>query len=124
MNQCVNLKMCGSRKYPYPLQGWSLEIAKGRGVLKAKIFFKGRYETKLKFPEGWGHLNQNTILAGSMNIFWNNTIMDDDGSHADMQQYILNSKLEASTKELKVSTFHNVFFLNRNSIIKHTVMMK
>ena len=37
--------------------------------------------------------------------------MGDDGSHADMQQYILNSKLEASTKELKVSTFHNVFFL-------------
>ena len=86
MNQCVNLKMCGSRKYPYPLQGWSLEIAKGRGVLKAKIFFKGRYETNLKFPEGWGHLNQNTILAGSMNIFWYNTIIDDDGSYADMQQ--------------------------------------
>ena len=36
--------------------------------------------------------------------------MDDDGSYAEMQQYILNSKLEASTKELKVSTFHNVFF--------------
>ena len=36
--------------------------------------------------------------------------MGDDGSHADMQQYILNFKLEASTKELKVSTFHNVFF--------------
>ena len=50
--------------------------------------------------------------------------MDDDGSYADMQQYILNSKLEASTKELKVSTFHNVFFLNWNSNIKDTVMMK
>ena len=31
-------EMCGSRKYPYPPQGWSLEIPKGRGILKAKIF--------------------------------------------------------------------------------------
>jgi len=48
--------MCGSRKYPYPPQGWSLEILKGRGeggVLKAKIF-KGKYEVKLEFPEGGG----------------------------------------------------------------------
>ena len=28
-------------------------------------------------------------------------IMDDDGSYTDMQQCTLNSKLEASTKELK-----------------------
>jgi len=30
-----------------------LEILRRRGVLKAKIF-KGRYEPKLEFPEGWG----------------------------------------------------------------------
>jgi len=59
-----------------------------------------------------------------MNQCVNLKIMDDDGSYADMKWCILNSKLEASTKELKVSTFHNVFFLNWNSIIKHTVMMK
>ena len=33
-------KMCGSRKYPYPSQGWSLEIRKGRGGLKGEIFLK------------------------------------------------------------------------------------
>jgi len=31
----------------------SLEIPRGRGVLKAKIF-KGMYEPKPEFPEGWG----------------------------------------------------------------------
>lgn len=45
-----------------------------------------------------------------MNQCVNLKIMDDDGGYADMKQCILNSKLEASTKELKVSTFHNVFF--------------
>ena len=45
-----------------------------------------------------------------MNQCVNLKIMGDDVSYADMQQYILNSKLEASTKELKVSTFHNVSF--------------
>ena len=24
-------RLCGSRKYPYPRQGWSLEIPRGRG---------------------------------------------------------------------------------------------
>ena len=32
-----------SRKYPYPLQGWSPEIPRGRGVLKAKIL-EAKYE--------------------------------------------------------------------------------
>jgi len=30
-----------------------LEIPRGRGVVKAKIF-KGKYEPKLEFPEGCG----------------------------------------------------------------------
>jgi len=30
-----------------------LEIPRGREVLKATIF-KGKYEPKLEFPEGWG----------------------------------------------------------------------
>ena len=60
-----------------------------------------------------------------MNQCVNLKIMGYGGSYADMKQCILNSKLEASTKELKVSTFHNVFFfLYWNSIIEHTVMMK
>ena len=41
--------LCGSRKYPYPPQGRSLEILRGRGVSKA-IFFKGKYEAKLEIP--------------------------------------------------------------------------
>ena len=44
--------LCGSRKYPYPHHRGSLEILRGKGVLKAKIF-KGKYEPKLEFPEGW-----------------------------------------------------------------------
>jgi len=48
--------MCGSRKYPCPLHGWSLEIprGRGRGVSKASIF-KEKSEAKLVHvcPEGW-----------------------------------------------------------------------
>ena len=36
-----------------PSQGWSLEIPRGRGVSKAKIF-KGKYEAELKIPGGVG----------------------------------------------------------------------
>jgi len=45
--------LCGSRKYPYPHHRGSLEIPRERGALKPKIF-KGMYEPKLEFPEGWG----------------------------------------------------------------------
>jgi len=47
--------LCGSRKYPYPPHGWSLQIPRawGGGVSKAKIF-KGKYEVKPEFPEGGG----------------------------------------------------------------------
>ena len=41
--------MCGSRKYPYPNHRGSLEMPRGRGGLKAKIF-KGKYQPKLEFP--------------------------------------------------------------------------
>jgi len=39
--------LCGSRKYTYPHHRGSLEILRGRGI------FKGKYEPKLEFPEGW-----------------------------------------------------------------------
>ena len=45
--------MYGSRKNPYPTQGRSLEIPRGRGVLKAK-FLEEMYENKLEFPGGRG----------------------------------------------------------------------
>lgn len=38
------LQLCDPKKYPSPVQG-------GWGVSKAKMF-KGKYETKLEFPEG------------------------------------------------------------------------
>ena len=51
-NKIICSGMSGSRKYPYPYHKGSLEILMGRGVLKAKIF-KGKYEPKLEFSEGW-----------------------------------------------------------------------
>jgi len=65
--------MSGSRKYPYPPQGGSLEILRERGVFNTK-HFKGKCEGKLDFPEGCGDSNQKTLRGGSMDIFWNNTI--------------------------------------------------
>ena len=47
------IKLCNSRKYPYPPQGRLMEIPRGRGVSEAQ-FFKGKYGTKLEFPEGVG----------------------------------------------------------------------
>ena len=41
--------MCGSRKHAYPHHRGSLEILRGREVLKAKIVFKGMCEPKLEF---------------------------------------------------------------------------
>ena len=49
--------MCGSRKYPYPLHGKSLEMPRGRGVLKAK-FLEAMYDNKPEFPEGMGDAKQ------------------------------------------------------------------
>ena len=40
--------MCGSRKNPYPPQGWPLQIPKGRGLKS----FKGKYEAELEIPGG------------------------------------------------------------------------
>ena len=45
--------MCSSRKNPYPPHGWSLEIPRSRGVLKAK-FLEEMSENKLEFPVGKG----------------------------------------------------------------------
>ena len=65
--------LCSSRKYPYPPQGWSLEIPRGMGVSIAQIF-KREYEAKLEFPGGWEGPNQRTILGGGMDIFWKHTL--------------------------------------------------
>jgi len=52
-----------------------MEIPRGRGGSKAH-FFKGKYDTKMEFPEGWwggGFKLQNLTWRG-MDIFWNNTL--------------------------------------------------
>ena len=69
--------MCGSRKNPYPPHGRSLEIPRGRGVLKAK-FLEAVYDNKLEFPGGrGGRCKTKTFHGGSMDIFWNCTMLND-----------------------------------------------
>ena len=55
--------MCSSRKNPYPPHGRSLEIPRGRGVLKAKIL-EAKYEAKLEFPGGTGGAKQKNLPWG------------------------------------------------------------
>ena len=57
--------MCCSIKYPCPHHRGSLELPRGRGVLKANIF-KGKYEPKLEFPEGWGVQTEKTSMGGEL----------------------------------------------------------
>ena len=66
--------LCSSRKNTYPPHGRSLEILRGRGVLKAK-FLEEMYENKLEFPGGRGGAKQKTFRGGSMDIFWNCTFL-------------------------------------------------
>ena len=44
------------------------------GVSKAKIF-KGKYEAKLEFPQGWGFKLKKIIRGGGMDIFWKHTLV-------------------------------------------------
>ena len=58
------------------MEGRSLEIPRGRGVLKAK-FLEAMYENKLEFPGGGGVQNKNLPGGGGgeyrYSIFWNCT---------------------------------------------------
>ena len=67
------MKLCSSRKNQYPSHGRSLEIPRGRGVLKAKIL-EAKYEAKLEFLGGRGYKTK-TFHGGSMDIFWNYTFL-------------------------------------------------
>lgn len=57
---------------PPPSLGRSLEISKGWGAANNNIF-KGKYETKLEFPEGWEGFKPKIFSGGSVDIFWHNT---------------------------------------------------
>ena len=52
-----------SRKNPYPPHERSLEIPRGRGVLRAK-FLEGMYENKVEFPGGRGMQNKKPSVGG------------------------------------------------------------
>jgi len=66
-----------SRKYPYPPQGRLMEIPRGRRVSKAQ-FFKGKYDTKMEFPEG----------SGGYGYFWNNTFSTHITGQGEQNKYI------------------------------------
>ena len=51
--------MCSSRKYPYPPQGWSMEVLRGRG----SPYLGKEGSNKMYHP--WG----------GMDIFWNHAIL-------------------------------------------------
>jgi len=53
-------KLCGSRKCPYPHHRGSLEIWRGREVLKAKSF-KGKYEPYWNFQRAGGFNPKNPL---------------------------------------------------------------
>ena len=56
--------MCSSRENPYPPHGRSLEIPRGRGVLKAK-FLEAEYENKVEFT-GWRGVQNNKPFVGGL----------------------------------------------------------
>ena len=55
--------MWSSRKYPCPPRGRFTEIPRGRRVSKA-LFFEGKYDTKMEFPEGWGVQTKKPSVGG------------------------------------------------------------
>ena len=57
--------MCSSRKYPCSPKGRLMEISRGRGISKAlPVFFEGKYDTKMEFPEGWGIQTKKPSVGG------------------------------------------------------------
>ena len=72
--------LCGSRNYPYPRQGWSLEIPKGAGggggggggVISIAQVFKRKYEAKLEIP-GDGRVQTKEPSLGEVWIVFETT---------------------------------------------------
>ena len=59
---------CGSRKYPYPPHGRSLEIPSRSGVLKAK-FLEAMHDNKLEFSWGEGGCKTINLPWGKYGYF-------------------------------------------------------
>ena len=67
--QYVYFQICAvPEKNPYPPQGRSSEILRGRGVLKVKIL-EAMYEAKLKFPVGREGAKQKPSMEGGGGVF-------------------------------------------------------
>ena len=62
------------QKNPFPPDGRSLEIPRGRGVLKSN-FLEKMYENKLEFPGGRGAVQNKKPSVGGVWIFWNCTML-------------------------------------------------
>jgi len=61
--------LCSSRKISIPLpQRVHWKFRGEARVLKAKMF-KGKYEPKLEFPEGWGQVQTKKTSVGGVWIF-------------------------------------------------------
>ena len=60
MQRILNVRF---QKNPYPPQGKSLKIPRGRGVLKVKIL-EAIYEAKLEFPGGGRVQNKKPSVGG------------------------------------------------------------
>ena len=56
--------MCGSRKYPYPPQGWLLEIPKGSGDPKGQNYLKEGMKLNCNFQRGGGIQTKIPSLGG------------------------------------------------------------
>jgi len=69
----VDLVIVCFQKSPIPPPWRITRNSKGEGGLKVLKFFKGKYDPKLEFPEGWGS-NQKTPHWGSIDIFWKNPL--------------------------------------------------
>ena len=59
----LSLIVHSSRKNLYPPVGRSLEIPRGKGVLKVKIL-EAKYEAKLEFLRGTGVQNKKPFMGG------------------------------------------------------------
>ena len=63
LSSCVNSYCVVPEKNPYPPHGRSLEMPRGKGVLKAKIL-EAKYEAKLESLWWGGVQNRKTFCGG------------------------------------------------------------
>ena len=67
--KALHLKMCSSRKYPYPPHGRSMEIPRGWRVSKAQVW------GLTGISRGVEVFKPITFHGRGMDVFWNNTIL-------------------------------------------------